>query len=537
MKKRTTRVNALILPCTFLFSFLSASCGNGKEKRGTGDTNASEHRKALARVQKPTAQIRAYSIAILDERQMPAIMPEQVKPLASPVIPSADAKPSEIKPPPFPSPPPAIPAPSPIVQPPTPKASEIKSEPPKTEKLIEPATVPPLAPPSEVTSVPEKAGAPLLPEATQDMTTVPMPTPPLPPKMPSITPIPDVKPPQNMSETTTVEVEEQRVEFPTPAPPPPSVEKSDETATGKTWKQEGGKAKLVPAPKVQVPLDKKPPKATVVKDEPAKPAKVKTDSPKETGKKKAPNPDKGTGVKIDVDISKQRLTWTKGEESKTCRIITGKEKTPTPTGTFRVASRKGPNHESHEFPGAKMPWMLTLEGKTDDGRNAEDIGFGPHGSTFLFGGDRPMSHGCIRLAEEDARWLRENTPVGAIVRIHGSVKEYLTENRVMPWQLDGFDNAYEPDGNGDYRKKPMSRECADFLFRNLNKKASENKLSLCAKNESNPSLWFVYFPDCPKIGNPRELPNDECRRRFFSYAEVGEAMKVYYNKRVKYIKP
>lgn len=80
----------------------------------------------------------------------------------------------------------------------------------------------------------------------------------------------------------------------------------------------------------------------------------------------------------------------------------------TPTGSFKIQSKEGPECVSSKYPidkggGAKMPYCMFFH-----------RGYGLHGSYDLPGYND--SHGCVRLYVDDARWLnlyfvRIGTPV------------------------------------------------------------------------------------------------------------------------------
>lgn len=69
----------------------------------------------------------------------------------------------------------------------------------------------------------------------------------------------------------------------------------------------------------------------------------------------------------------------------------------TRSGSFRIYSLGGAGCYSHKFPlgrgGAPMPYCMYFNG-----------GQGLHGSYEL--GDANLSHGCVRMTVDSARWLR-----------------------------------------------------------------------------------------------------------------------------------
>lgn len=71
----------------------------------------------------------------------------------------------------------------------------------------------------------------------------------------------------------------------------------------------------------------------------------------------------------------------------------------TATGTFKIYRKQGPGCISSKFPietdgGAPMPYCMHFKG-----------GFALHGSTLP---GYHASHGCVRLFNEDAKWLNQN---------------------------------------------------------------------------------------------------------------------------------
>lgn len=71
----------------------------------------------------------------------------------------------------------------------------------------------------------------------------------------------------------------------------------------------------------------------------------------------------------------------------------------TRSGTFRIYSLGGPECRSRKYPlprgGAPMPYCMFFNG-----------GQGLHGSYEVVYGN--ISHGCVRMHVDDARWLRYN---------------------------------------------------------------------------------------------------------------------------------
>jgi len=111
---------------------------------------------------------------------------------------------------------------------------------------------------------------------------------------------------------------------------------------------------------------------------------------------------------IDVDLSKQRLFAYKGDELvEKFLVSTGISKYPTVKGVFKVymkyryADMRGPGYHLED-----VPYVMYFSG---------DFGF--HGTYWHNNFGNPMSHGCVNLKTEDAKWLYNWVKVGTVVRI------------------------------------------------------------------------------------------------------------------------
>lgn len=116
--------------------------------------------------------------------------------------------------------------------------------------------------------------------------------------------------------------------------------------------------------------------------------------------------------KVVVDLSEQELTVhdQHGKVIVTWEISSGAPKTPTPVGRYRVTSKSRRTFATGN-PEVTMEHMVRFKG-----------GIGFHSIPRLRGtpmstplGERGVSHGCIRMADANARTLYRNLPMGAIV--------------------------------------------------------------------------------------------------------------------------
>lgn len=107
------------------------------------------------------------------------------------------------------------------------------------------------------------------------------------------------------------------------------------------------------------------------------------------------------GVHVIIRLGEQKGYLMNGtQQLREFRICSGKSSTPTPTGHFHVLE-KHREHRSNLY-NSSMPFFLRL---TFDG-------VGLHQGRLR---SRPSSHGCIRLAWNDARYLFEHCDIGTAV--------------------------------------------------------------------------------------------------------------------------
>ncbi|MBI5418260.1 L,D-transpeptidase [Candidatus Poribacteria bacterium] len=121
--------------------------------------------------------------------------------------------------------------------------------------------------------------------------------------------------------------------------------------------------------------------------------------------------------KIKVDIQKNILILFKGDEKiKQFNVASGAKETPTPKGIFTIGNRI-----------ANPTW--TLDGKNIPGGDPQNglgsrwMGFkertqyGIHGTNEPDSIGKSVSHGCIRLLNQDVEELYKIIPIGTKVEI------------------------------------------------------------------------------------------------------------------------
>jgi lipoprotein-anchoring transpeptidase ErfK/SrfK len=121
---------------------------------------------------------------------------------------------------------------------------------------------------------------------------------------------------------------------------------------------------------------------------------------------------------IVVSLSAQSLTAidSNGQELARMVVSTGKPSTPTPIGTFEIGHQYSVTDlvgDDYRVPDVPHVQCLVGNGITP---NNYCIHPQPPGSGSL---GIARSRGCIRLANQDAKWLFDNTAVGTEVIIHG----------------------------------------------------------------------------------------------------------------------
>jgi hypothetical protein len=103
---------------------------------------------------------------------------------------------------------------------------------------------------------------------------------------------------------------------------------------------------------------------------------------------------------IEVDLSEQRLTAYEGTKVVLkAKVSTGRSRTPTVTGKFRIQRK----FESQLMTGPgyylpAVPYVMYFHAN-----------YALHGAYWHNNWGTPMSHGCVNLRREDAKWLYDWT--------------------------------------------------------------------------------------------------------------------------------
>jgi lipoprotein-anchoring transpeptidase ErfK/SrfK len=112
---------------------------------------------------------------------------------------------------------------------------------------------------------------------------------------------------------------------------------------------------------------------------------------------------------IEINLSSQRLiAWEGGIPVYAVIISTGKASTPTPTGVFAIQTRqRTARMQGADYDVPDVPYTMYYYG-----------GYAIHGAYWHNRFGTPVSHGCINVAVNHARWLFNWATVGTPVVVH-----------------------------------------------------------------------------------------------------------------------
>jgi lipoprotein-anchoring transpeptidase ErfK/SrfK len=112
---------------------------------------------------------------------------------------------------------------------------------------------------------------------------------------------------------------------------------------------------------------------------------------------------------IEVNLTTQRVIAWEGKRWVNAMIVsTGKETTPTVTGVFDVYDRyRETRMQGADYDIPDVPYVMYFYG-----------GYGFHGAYWHNRFGTPVSHGCVNLAVDKAKWLYEFATIGTPVVVH-----------------------------------------------------------------------------------------------------------------------
>ncbi|MBW4447949.1 MAG: L,D-transpeptidase [Spirirestis rafaelensis WJT71-NPBG6] len=111
---------------------------------------------------------------------------------------------------------------------------------------------------------------------------------------------------------------------------------------------------------------------------------------------------------IQIDLSKQRLiAWEGATPMYAVAISTGKKSTPTLRGSFKIQSKHRKvrmRGDNYDIP--NVPYAMFYDGN-----------YGIHGADWHRKFGTPVSHGCVNVAVNHAKWIFNWASVGTSVVI------------------------------------------------------------------------------------------------------------------------
>jgi len=116
-----------------------------------------------------------------------------------------------------------------------------------------------------------------------------------------------------------------------------------------------------------------------------------------------------SGKWIDINLATQSLVAYEGRRAVYwATVSTGRPRTPTPRGRFRIYSKlrsKTMSGPGYRFP--DVPYVMYFHGS-----------YTMHGTYWHNSFGWPVSRGCVNLRIADAKWIYEWAPIGTLVMIH-----------------------------------------------------------------------------------------------------------------------
>jgi lipoprotein-anchoring transpeptidase ErfK/SrfK len=112
---------------------------------------------------------------------------------------------------------------------------------------------------------------------------------------------------------------------------------------------------------------------------------------------------------IQVDLTKQRvIAWDGSRWVDAMIVSTGKDATPTITGVYDIyIKHREARMQGDDYDIPDVPHVMYFSG-----------GYGFHGAYWHNNFGTPVSHGCVNLALDKAKWLYNFAAIGTPVVIH-----------------------------------------------------------------------------------------------------------------------
>jgi len=112
--------------------------------------------------------------------------------------------------------------------------------------------------------------------------------------------------------------------------------------------------------------------------------------------------------RIQLDLSEQTLTAYEGDTVVlTALVSTGVQRHPTPVGEYKILRKV--RIQAMSGPDYYVPNVEFVSYFLD--------GYSIHGTYWHDNFGHPMSHGCVNMRTEDAKWIYEWAPLGTSVSV------------------------------------------------------------------------------------------------------------------------
>lgn len=163
----------------------------------------------------------------------------------------------------------------------------------------------------------------------------------------------------------------------------------------------------------------------------------------------------GPALVMTVDNKTKKMTVTRdGEVLRSIPISLGKPRTPSSSGTMVIIEKQRETvFDTRENPNPEDRYVIDIEYAQRLTWGGEYIHSAPW--SVASQGKTNVSHGCINMSAENAKWLFSQTKIGDPVTVKGTERKLQNGNGWTDWNLTwdeyvkGSALPYEPDAAGD----------------------------------------------------------------------------------------
>ncbi|TDC01786.1 L,D-transpeptidase [Micromonospora fluostatini] len=144
----------------------------------------------------------------------------------------------------------------------------------------------------------------------------------------------------------------------------------------------------------------------------------------------------GRAFEMKVDnATKQMTVYEDGQVIKTMPVSLGKKSTPSSSGTMVVMEKKEATvFDTRDDPNPENRYVTDIEFAQRITWGGEYIHAAPW--SVQHQGQRNVSHGCVNVSTQNAKWLFERTRVGDPITIKGTERKLAAGNGWTAWNLE-----------------------------------------------------------------------------------------------------